>query len=72
MVMRIHLDRLLAKRRLSLIELSDRTGISVRHLTLLRDQEAVAIRLRTLETLCRALKCTPGDLIGFDAEDDET
>ncbi|OYW82369.1 MAG: XRE family transcriptional regulator [Asticcacaulis sp. 32-58-5] len=48
---------------MSIVELSDRTGISVRNLEVLRDQEAVAIRLRTLDTLCRALKCQPHDLL---------
>lgn len=59
----ICLSEQLAKRRLSLVELSDRTGIAVRHLELLRDQKAVAVRLRTLESLCRALNCTPGELL---------
>lgn len=59
----ICLSEQLARRRLSLVELSDRTGIAVRHLELLRDQKAVAVRLRTLETLCRAFNCTPGDLL---------
>ncbi|ADU11753.1 MAG: helix-turn-helix domain-containing protein [Asticcacaulis sp.] len=59
----ICLSEQLARRRLSLVELSDRTGIAVRHLELLRDQKAVAVRLRTLESLCRALNCTPGDLL---------
>ncbi|BBF81247.1 transcriptional regulator, XRE family [Asticcacaulis excentricus] len=61
--MTICLSEQLARRRLSLVELSDRTGIAVRHLELLRDQKAVAVRLRTLESLCRALNCTPGDLL---------
>jgi putative transcriptional regulator len=68
MSIRLTLDQMLAKRRLSLVELSDRTGISVRHLTMLRDQEAVALRLKTLEALCKALNCTPGDLLSVDSE----
>jgi putative transcriptional regulator len=71
MSIRINIDHLLAKRRLSLVELSDRTGISVRHLTLLRDQDAVAIRVKTIEALCRALKCQPGDLMSFSAGEEE-
>lgn len=59
----ICLSEQLARQRLSLVELSDRTGIAVRHLELLRDQKAVAVRLRTLESLCRALSCTPGELL---------
>jgi putative transcriptional regulator len=73
MAVRINIDQMLVKRRLSLVELSDRTGISVRHLTLLRDQHAVAVRLKTMEALCAALKCTPGDLFSLidDAEPNE-
>ncbi|ESQ80874.1 helix-turn-helix transcriptional regulator [Asticcacaulis sp. YBE204] len=66
----ICLNELLARRRLSIVELSDRTGIAVRHLELLRDQKAVAVRLRTLDVLCRALNCTPGDLLGRRDEDE--
>lgn len=62
-MIRIRLTELLAQRRLSIVELSDRTGISVRNLEVLRDQAAVAIRLRTLDSLCRALKCQPHDLL---------
>ncbi|MFP1130381.1 helix-turn-helix domain-containing protein [Asticcacaulis sp. W401b] len=65
----ICLSEQLARRRLSLVELSDRTGIAVRHLELLRDQKAVAVRLRTLESLCRALNCTPGDLLVINDEE---
>jgi putative transcriptional regulator len=62
-MIRIRLTELLAQRRLSIVELSDRTGISVRNLEILRDQAAVAVRLRTLDALCRALKCQPHDLL---------
>jgi len=63
MGVRIHLDHLLVKKRLSLIELSDRTGLSVRDLEILRDQKALAMRLKTIELLCRALDCTPNELM---------
>jgi putative transcriptional regulator len=69
MSLEICLKDLLSQRRLSIVELSDRTGISVRHLELLRDQDALAIRLRTLEALCKALNCQPGDL--FSLNNDE-
>ena len=59
----------LARRRLSIVELSDRTGIAVRDLEILREQKAMALRMKTLEALCRALGCGPGDLI--DIVDDE-
>jgi len=70
MSVNICLDEMLARRRLSIVELSDRTGIAVRHLEILRDQKAVAVRLRTLEALCRALGCTPGDLLVIRNEDE--
>ena len=70
MSVNICLSEQLARRRLSIVELSDRTGIAVRHLELLRDQKAVAVRLRTLESLCRALNCTPGDLLVIHNEDE--
>jgi len=63
MKIRIRLDEILALRRLSIVELSDRTGISVRHLNILRDNKALAVRLRTLEVLCEALGCEPGEII---------
>ena len=63
MSIRFKLAEALAKKRLSIVELSDRTGISVRDLEVLRDQKAVALRLTTLEALCRGLNCGPGDLI---------
>jgi putative transcriptional regulator len=62
-MIRICLAEALAKRRLSIVELSDRTGISVRDLDLLRDNQALAVRMTTLDVLCRALNCEPGDLL---------
>ncbi len=65
-MIRLALAEQLARRRLSIVELSDRTGISVRDLEILRDQKAMALRLKTLEALCRVLQCTPGDLVEYD------
>lgn len=67
-MIRIRLAEVLAKKRLSIVELSDRTGISVRDLEILRSQDALAIRVKTLDTLCRSLGCTPGDLLEFKEE----
>ncbi len=69
MTVRVKLKEALARRRLSIVELSDRTGIAVRDLEVLRDQKAMAMRFKTLEALCRALNCDPGDLL--DIADDE-
>jgi len=68
MTISVKLAETLAKRRLSIVELSDRTGISVRDLDTLREGRAMAIRLSTLDLLCRALNCAPGDLIAYDED----
>ncbi|WP_158916374.1 helix-turn-helix transcriptional regulator [Caulobacter sp. S45] len=72
MAIRLHLDRMLLARRMSLTELSDRVGIGVADLTLLKGGQARAIRFTTLDALCRELDCQPGDLMQFDAGEPET
>ena len=67
-MIRVRLAEALAKRRLSIVELSDRTGIGVRDLEILRDGRALAVRLSTLDALCRALGCAPGDLQDYDGD----
>ena len=66
MAIRLHLDRMLLARRMSLTELSDRVGIGVADLTLLKGGQARAIRFTTLDALCRELDCQPGDLMAFE------
>ena len=61
----INLDVQLAKRKMKLNELADRVGISAQNLSVLKTGKARAIRFSTLEKLCRALDCTPGDLIEY-------
>lgn len=63
----VHLDRLLAARGMTLVELSDRVGISVVNLSVLKNGRARAIRFSTLTALCDALNCTPGDLLSVRA-----
>ena len=65
MTVRIHLDRLLAERRMSLTELSDRVGVTVANLSILKTGKARAIRFSTLDALCRELDCQPGELIAW-------
>ena len=67
-MIRLSLAEALARKRLSIVELSDRTGISVRDLEILRDQKAMALRLKTLDCLCKALACTPGDLLVYEED----
>jgi putative transcriptional regulator len=65
----IHLDKLLADRGMTLTELSDRVGISVVNLSVLKNGHARAIRFSTLTRLCQALDCQPGDLLSYNGAD---
>ncbi len=70
MTIRVTLDRVLLERRMSLTELSERVGVTLANLSILKTGKAKAIRFSTLEALCRELKCQPGDLLVFDTEDE--
>ena len=63
MPIRVHLDLILVKRRMSLTELAGRVGITVANLSILKTNKARAVRFSTWEVLCRELECQPGDLI---------
>lgn len=63
----IRLDVALARRKMSLTELSDTVGITLANLSVLKTGKAKAIRFSTLEAICRALDCQPGELLEFDA-----
>jgi putative transcriptional regulator len=69
MSIRVALDRLLERRGLTLTELSERIGITLANLSILKTNKARAIRFSTLEALCRELECQPGDLLVYDAHD---
>ncbi|MEA2433997.1 MAG: putative transcriptional regulator [Actinomycetota bacterium] len=62
----VHLDDLLAERRMTLTELADRIGITVVNLSVLKNGRARAIRFSTLSALCQVLECQPGDLLRFE------
>lgn len=66
MPIRVHLDRMLAERRMSLTELADRVGVTLANLSVLKTGKARAVRFSTLDALCRALDCQPGDLLAFE------
>ncbi len=66
MAVRILLDRMLVERRMSLAELADRVGLTVTNLTILKSGKARAIRVSTIDALCRELDCQPGDLLGYE------
>lgn len=61
----INLDVVLAQRKMSLTELSDRVGITMSNLSILKTGKAKAIRLETLEKICEVLDCQPGEIIEF-------
>ncbi|MHC4483239.1 MAG: helix-turn-helix domain-containing protein [Planctomycetota bacterium] len=64
-MIRIRLDYVLLDRRMKLKDLAEATGLAVNNLSILKTNKARAIRFSTLNSLCTALKCTPGDLIEF-------
>ena len=61
----IHLDVMMAKRKMSLNELSERVGITLANLSVLKNNKARAIRFSTLDAICRALECTPQDILEY-------
>lgn len=65
MTIRINLDIEMARNKLSLTELSDRVGVSMTNLSLLKTGKVKAIRFSTLEAICRELRCQPGDLLEY-------
>lgn len=66
----VNLDVVMAKRKISLTELSEEVGITMANLSNLKTQKARAIRFSTLNSLCLALNCQPGDILEY-VEDDE-
>lgn len=60
-----HIDVMLAKRKMSLTELSERVGITMANLSILKTGKARAVRLETLNRLCAALGCQPADLLEY-------
>lgn len=61
----INLDVMLAKRKMSLTQLSEKVGITMANLSILKNGKAKAIRLSTLEAICKALDCQPADLLEY-------
>ena len=61
----INLDVMMARRKMSLGELSDRVGITLANLSILKNNRAKAIRFSTLDAICRALDCQPSDILEF-------
>ena len=69
MSIRIDLDVMLARRKMSMTELSNRVGITMANLSILKNDKAKAIRFSTLDAICRALDCQPGDILVYEKDD---
>lgn len=67
----IHLDVMMAKRKMSLNELSEKVGITLANLSILKNNKAKAIRFSTLDAICRALDCQVGDIMEFVPDGEE-
>ena len=65
MAITINIDVMMAKRKMSAGELAERVGITPANLSILKNNKAKAVRFTTLEALCRALDCQPGDLMEY-------
>ncbi|MDG4977607.1 helix-turn-helix domain-containing protein [Lactococcus lactis] len=65
MTIKVHIDRLLVERQMSVTELSTRVGITMANISILKNGKAKAIRFSTLEGLCDVLECQPGELLEY-------
>jgi putative transcriptional regulator len=70
MAIRVHLDEMLVRSGMSLTELSQAVDLTLANLSILKTGKAKAIRFSTLEAICTALACQPGDILSFEPEDD--
>ena len=61
----VNLDVMMAKRKISLNELSEKVGLTLANLSILKTGKAKAVRFSTLETICKVLNCQPGDILEY-------
>ncbi|WP_262173820.1 helix-turn-helix domain-containing protein [Saccharococcus sp. Marseille-Q5394] len=66
----INIDVMLAKRKMSVTELTEKVGITMANLSILKNGKAKAIRFSTLEAICKALDCQPGDILEYKNDED--
>ena len=66
----VNLDVMLAKRKTSLTELSEKVGITMANLSILKTGKARAVRFSTLDAICKALNCQPGDILEYRGEEE--
>lgn len=67
----VNLDVMLAKRKMSLTELSEKVGLTMANLSVLKTGKAKAVRFSTLDAICRALNCQPGDILEYQGDSHE-
>ncbi|WP_066186027.1 MULTISPECIES: helix-turn-helix domain-containing protein [Gracilibacillus] len=67
----VNIDVMLAKRKMSMTELTDKVGITMANLSILKNGKAKAVRFSTLEEICKALDCQPGDILEYKADNEE-
>ncbi len=68
MAIRVDLDVMLARRKMSMTELSERVGITMANLSILKNGKAKAVRFSTLNEICRVLNCQPGDILAYEED----
>lgn len=66
----VNLDVMMARRKMSLNELADKVGLTLANLSILKTGKAKAVRFSTLEAICKALNCQPGDILEYAGEQD--
>lgn len=67
----INIDVMLAKRKMSVTELSERVGITLANISILKNGKAKAVKFTTLEAICKALECQPGDILEYRSDEEE-
>ena len=67
----VNLDVMMARRKIGVGELAERVGLSMANLSILKNNKARAVRFSTLEALCRALDCQPGDILAWEPDEKE-
>lgn len=68
MAMIVHIDMMQRKRNMSITELSEKAGMTTESLSILKNGKAKAVRFSTLEAICKALECQPGDILEYKSE----
>lgn len=66
----VNIDVMLAKRKMTVTELSEKVGITMANISILKNGKAKAIRLSTLDAICKALDCQPGDILEYRSDDE--